>query len=74
MLDFRVCKDDDFTKRGLDEKKIVSFGGDGRYMKLCPDFETYPELTKVRHDYNNPERDDLAILITKCDNSDLPKG
>ena len=71
-LDFKKCTDEDFIKRGLDKNKIIKF--DARFMKICPDFDSYPELTSVLNGYNNPNRDDLSVMITNCDQSRLPYG
>ena len=42
-------------------------------MKICPDFDKYPELSRVYNNYNSPDRDDLSMVIMKCDNRDQPE-
>ena len=72
LLDFKKCTDEDFIKRGLQRDKIIKF--DAKFMKICPDFDSYPELTSVLNGYNNPNRDDLSIMITNCQQHRLPYG
>ena len=65
IFNFNECKDSDFIKRGLDKKNLQQYNH--KYINLCPDFESYPEIIKIFGNYNNPNRTGLSVLIDICD-------
>ena len=42
MLNFNECRNQDFTKSGLDKENIPKY--DDLSIMMCPDFDTYPDL------------------------------
>ena len=64
MIEWRECKPTDFSKLGLN---ISELSDTSRLsVKLCPDFETYPDLIELLNNYNNPVRTDFSIDFYKC--------
>ena len=67
-VDFRLCKASDFVKRGvpIQEGKTKE-----QYeQRLCPNFEKYPELVRIKNIYDNKEdRVSFSMEIYRCKNT-----
>ena len=65
-IDFRRCEISDFLKRGikLNQNQEKAFK-----KKLCPNFDKYPDLARIRnkyYDYELQDRISLSVDIFTC--------